>query len=170
VGEEKMRLACDFQILTDWQRDADRMTGALQIDKENILLKRTPAQVLIKSAGKIFGVIPANNTMMYNRYKSFIENENYDETAESIVNKFFRQYELFEKSIPRDISLFFREPFQVLKESADSIQEQLEQNNAALNEMKSNPETFRDPIKLFDVRLRQIEWMEYGEKNRKQVF
>ncbi|VEF48988.1 P-loop containing nucleoside triphosphate hydrolase [Bacillus freudenreichii] len=170
MGEERLRLECDFQILADWQRDADRMTGAIQIDKENILLKRTPSQVLLKSAGKIFGVIPANNTMMYNRYKNFIENENYHETAESIANKFFRQFELLEKAIPRDISLFFREPFKVLKKSADSYQEQVETNKAALSEMRSHPETFRDPIKLFDVRLRQIEWLEFQGKDSKIVY
>lgn len=169
MGEERIRLECDFQILADWQRDADRMTGAIQIDQENILLKRTPSQVLLKSAGKIFGVIPANNTMMYNRYKNFIENENYHETAESIANKFFRQFELLEKAIPRDISLFFREPFTVLKKSADSYQEQVEKNKAALSEMRSHPETFRDPIKLFDVRLRQVEWLEFQGKSSKVV-
>ncbi|HBZ08555.1 MAG TPA: GTP-binding protein [Bacillus bacterium] len=170
MGEERIRLECDFQILADWQRDADRMTGAIQIDKENILLKRTPAQMLLKSAGKIFGVIPANNSMMYNRYKNFIENENYSETAESIANKFFRQFELLEKAIPRDISLFFREPFTALKKSAASYQEQVDKNKAALTEMKSHPETFRDPIKLFDVRLRQLEWLEFQEKSRKHVY
>lgn len=169
MGEEQIRLECDFQILADWQRDADRMTGAIQIDKENILLKRTPSQVLLKSAGKIFGVIPANNSMMYNRYKSFIENEDYSETAESIANKFFRQFELLEKAIPRDISLFFREPFKALKKSAASYQEQVDKNKAALSKMKSHPETFRDPVKLFDVRLRQLEWLEFQEKSSWQA-
>lgn len=140
------------------------------MDQENILLKRTPSQVLLKSAGKIFGVIPANNTMMYNRYKSFVENENYNETAESIANKFFRQFEILEKAIPRDISLFFKEPFTALKKSAASYQEQVDQNKTALTEMKSHPETFRDPIRLFDVRLRQLEWLEFQEKSNKHVY
>ncbi len=169
MGEERVHLECDFQILADWQRDADRMTGTIQVDEENILLKRTPSQVLLKSAGKIFGVIPANNTMMYNRYKSFVENENYSETAESIANKFFRQFEILEKSIPRDISLFFKEPFTALKKSAASYQKQVDQNKATLTEMKSHPETFRDPIRLFDVRLRQLEWLEFQEKSSKHA-
>ncbi|MFD1707749.1 GTP-binding protein [Siminovitchia sediminis] len=169
MGQDRLRLECDFQILADWQRDADRMTGIIQIDKENILLKRTPAQVLLKSAGKIFGVIPANQTIMYNRYKSFIENEDFTETAESIADKFFRQFELLEKAIPRDISLFFREPFAVLKKSAEFYQEQADHNTAMLDEMKSHPEMFRDPVKLFEVRLRQMEWLQFQAKDEKYV-
>ncbi|MBM7713115.1 tetratricopeptide (TPR) repeat protein [Bacillus thermophilus] len=163
-GEERLELACDFQILGDWRRDADRMTGTIQIDKENILLKRTPAQVLLKSAGKLFGVIPANQSIMYKRYRQYIENENYDDTAESIAEKFFRQFELFEKAIPRDISLFFRNPYHVLRKSADELQETVDKNKAKLDDMKSNPEKFHNPLKLFDVRLRQLEWMKGKSK------
>lgn len=168
-GEERLKLACDFQILGDWQRDADRMTGTIQIDKENILLKRTPAQVLLKSAGKLFGVIPANQSIMYNRYRQFIENENYDDTAESIAEKFFRQFELFEKAIPRDISLFFRNPFQVLRRSADEIQGKVDQNKATLDEMRANPGNFHNPLKLFDIRLRQLEWMKGKSKTAGKI-
>lgn len=168
-GEERIELACDFQILGDWQRDADRMTGTIQIDKENILLKRTPAQVLLKSAGKLFGVIPANQSIMYNRYRQFIENEGYDDTAESIAEKFFRQFELFEKAIPRDISLFFRNPFHVLRRSADELQGKVDQNKATLDEMRSNPGKFHNPLKLFDVRLRQLEWIKGKSMKSPQV-
>lgn len=157
LKNEELRLACDFQILADWQRDADRMTGTLQYEKENILLKRTPSQVLIKSAGKIFGVIPTNNSMMLNRYKTFIENENFDDTAHSITAKFFRQFELLEKAIPRDMSLFFREPFKVLKGTEGDIQQKVDGNRQSLDEMRANPQLFRDPIQLFEVRLRQME-------------
>ncbi len=159
IGEERLRLECDFQVLADWQRDADRMATGIQIDEENILLKRTPAQVLLKSAGKLFGVIPTNNAVMYKRYKSFIENENYEEATDSIVKKFFRQFELFEKAIPRDITLFFREPISMLKQTVNEMQAEVEKNKQWLDKMKAQPELFRDPIKLFDIRMRQIEYM-----------
>ena len=49
LGEERMgRWAVTFEILLDWQRDADRMTSSIHIETENILLRRTPSQVLLK--------------------------------------------------------------------------------------------------------------------------
>ncbi|MBS4179333.1 tetratricopeptide repeat protein [Lederbergia citrea] len=164
LGEERMNLVCDFQIFDDWNRDADRMTSTIQIDKENILLRRTPTQVLLKGAGKLFGALPKNNAVLANTYKNFIQNENYLEASESIAEKFFRQFELFEKAIGRDIHIFFREPFSVLKNTLGEIHEETETNKAALAEIKTNPEAFRDPLTVFEVRLRQYEWMNYAEQ------
>ncbi|HEY4554504.1 MAG TPA: GTP-binding protein [Bacillaceae bacterium] len=164
VGDERISLRGDFKIFDDWRRDADRMTSSLYMDKENIMLKRTPSQVLLKGAGKLLGVIPANNTVLYNRYKSFIENENYQEAAESIAIKFFRQFEMFEKAIPRDIGLFFRDPFSELKQTVAEIQREVDAKKAALEDMRSKPEAFRDPLTFFEVRIRQTEWINHAER------
>ena len=43
-GENRIQLECDFKVLDDWRRDADRMTTSIQMDEVNILRRFTPAQ------------------------------------------------------------------------------------------------------------------------------
>ncbi|CAM3906880.1 tetratricopeptide repeat protein [Lederbergia lenta] len=164
LGEDRVRLVCDFQILNDWQRDAGRMTSTFDMEKENIILRRTPSQVLLKGAGKLFGVIPKNNAVLANAYKSFIENENYQEATESISIKFFRQFELFEKAIARDTHLFYREAFSELKQAVDDLYDEMQINQSNLEKMKSTPEVFRDPLTLIEVRIHQYEWMSHADQ------
>lgn len=164
LGNERVALRCDFQIINDWKRDADRMTSSFQLEKENILLRRTPSQVLLKGAGRLLGVLPKNNAMLANTYKSFIENESFDETAEAISAKFFRQFEIFEKAISRDIHIFYREPFSQLKQTVEEIDEEMTNSKDELAKMHANPEVFHDPLTLYDLRLRQYEWMNYAEQ------
>ncbi|MBS4209306.1 GTP-binding protein [Bacillus sp. FJAT-50079] len=164
LAEERIHLSCDFQVLNDWRRDADRMTSAVHIEQENIMLRRTPSQVLLKGAGKLLGVLPKNNTVLTNTFKNFIQNESFQETATAISTQFFQQFELFEKAIERDIQIFFREPIAELEKMVEEIKAEKEENQSALAEMTSNPEAFRGPLRLFEVRLRQYEWMDYAEQ------
>jgi len=157
-------LLCDFQIIEDWKRDIDRMASAFHIDEENILLRRTPSQVLLKGAGKLLGALPKNNAILANAYKSFIQNEMYQEAANSITMKFFRQFELLEKAIGRDVHIFFRESLSILKQTVDEMNENLENNKAELAKIKSNPELFRNSLTLYEVRLRQYEWINYSRR------
>lgn len=163
-GEERIKLDCDFKILDDWRRDADRMTSGIQVEKENILLRRTPGQFLLKSAGKLFGALPQNNTMLYNKYKAFVENEDYHETTDSVTKKFLQQFEIFEKSMDRDITLFFKNPLYVLNDAVEETRVETETNQEKLDQMRTNPEVYRDPLALFEVRLRQYEWMSVAER------
>ena len=55
--------------------------------------------------------------MLYNKYKQYVENEDYTEVTASIMKKFFLQFELFENTQERDIHIFFRNPFNSLKAS-----------------------------------------------------
>jgi len=164
LAEEKLTLLCDFQIIDDWKRDIDRMTSSVNIEKENILLRRTPSQVLLKGAGKLLGVLPKNNAILANTYKSYIQNETYEETANSITTKFFKQFELLEKAIGRDVHIFFREPLSILKQTVDELDEKLGSNKVDLAKLKSNPELFRNRLKLFEVKLRQYEWINYSKR------
>ncbi|MEK3890136.1 GTP-binding protein [Bacillus sp. FSL K6-3431] len=164
LGEDRIQASCDFQILNDWQRDADRMTSSFDMEQENIILRRTPSQVLLKGAGKLFGAMPINNKVLANAYKSFIVNEDYQEVTESISRKFFLQFELFEKAIARDIHIFYREPFSVLEHAVAELNSEKEKNQADLLAIRSNPEVFRDPLTLFEVRIRQYEWMNYADQ------
>ncbi|CAM3694191.1 dynamin family protein [Aeromicrobium ponti] len=159
-GEEKVTLDCDFKVLDDWRRDADRMTrGSVQLEKVNILNRFSPSQFLLKSAGKLLGAIPQNKGMLHNKYKQYIENEDYSEIAESITDKFMQQFELFEKSLERDIKMFFRNPFDVLNKTVEETHEEIEENKQSLSDMRKNPEIYRDPLTLFELKLRQFEWM-----------
>ena len=159
-GQGWIRLDCDFRIVEDWKRDIGRMTNGYQLDKVNVLLRRTPSQIFLKGAGKLLGALPQNNAMLYNRYKTFVENEDYLETARIVKDRFFLQFDLFEKAISRDITLFFHNPHEVLNATLAQTQAQLADSRAMADEMKRNPQQFHDPLSLFSIRLRQLEWLE----------
>ncbi|PGX09213.1 dynamin family protein [Bacillus sp. AFS033286] len=156
-GENRIQLECDFKVLDDWRRDTDRMTTGIQMEEVNILRRFTPAQFLLKSAGKLFGVLPKNRAMLYNKYKQYLENEDYTEATASIMKKFFLQFELFENTQERDINMFFRNPFSSLKQAVENTHLEIQEKQEVLHKMKSNPEVYQDSIKLFELRLRQCE-------------
>ncbi len=157
-GEQRIKIECDFKVLDDWRRDTDRLTSRFQLEKVNILLRNTPSQFLLKSAGKLFGALSQNKAMLYNKYKAFVKNDNYSEPTEEIIERFFQQFELFEKSLERDITMFFRQPLKILNEAIEESLTQITTKQDLLKKMNTNPEMFRDPLTLFEVRLRQFEW------------
>ncbi|MFJ5714315.1 dynamin family protein [Neobacillus sp. NPDC093127] len=169
-GDERLKLECDFKVLDDWRRDTDRMTSRFQLDSINILLRRTPSQFLLKSAGKLFGALSQNKAMLYNKYKSFVENEDYAEVAKLVCQQFFRPFELFEKSLERDVTMFFKSPLTMLNRSVEEASAGIQTNQEMLNNMNANPEMFRDPLTLFEVRLRQFEWMTVAGKGMQTIY
>jgi len=169
-GEERLKLECDFKVLDDWRRDTDRMTSRFQLEPVNILLRRTPSQFLLKSAGKLFGALSQNKAMLFNKYKSFVENEDYFEAIEEVNKQFFQPFELFEKSLERDVILFFKNPSKLLNASVEDARLCIETNQVMLTKMNTNPEMFRDPLTLFEVRLRQFEWMSIAGKGMQTVY
>ena len=164
--EERITLTGDFVVLDDWRRDADRMTSGIRMEDVNILMRRTPSQLLLKGAGKLLGAIQQNKTSMYNRYKKYLENEDFLDVAMMISNRFFAQFELFEQSLKRNITLFFRSSYIELKKMIDDTQVETQEYRATLQNMKENPEIYRDPIMLFKVKLHQLERLEKVEKKR----
>lgn len=169
-GEERIKLECDFKVLEDWRRDTDRMTSGFQLEKVNILLRNTPSQFLLKSAGRLFGAISQNKAVLYNKYKSFIKNEDYSEATALVTERFFRQFELFEKSLERDITLFYRHPLALLNQTVEEARSEIHTNKEMLDKMNTNPEIFRDPLTLFEVRLRQFEWMTVAGKGMQTIY
>jgi hypothetical protein len=169
-GEERLTLNCDFKLLDDWQRDTDRMTSRFQLEPVNILLRRTPSQFLLKSAGKLFGALSQNKAMLFNKYKSFVENEDYSEAIAAVSKQFFQQFELFEKSLERDMTLFYKSPMNTLNHCVDEARSGIQTNQEMLNDMSANPEMFRDPLTLFEVRLRQFEWMTVAGKGMQTIY
>lgn len=156
-GENRIQLEGDFKVLDDWRRDTDRMTTSVQLEEVNILRRFTPAQFLLKSAGRLFGVLPRNNTLVYNKYKQYLENEDYTDVTTTIINKFFLQFELFENALERDLNMFFRNPFDTLEQAVENTHSEIQEKQDTLQKMKSNPEVYHDSITLFELRLRQCE-------------
>ncbi|HJV31290.1 MAG TPA: hypothetical protein VJ558_03780, partial [Bacillales bacterium] len=79
--------------------------------------------------------------------------------TEMVMNRFFQQFELFERSLERDISWIFRNSINVLNHAVEDAQLEIQTNEDMVKKMNTNPEMFRDPLTLFEVRLRQLEWM-----------
>ncbi|KIY23535.1 dynamin family protein [Mesobacillus subterraneus] len=158
-GEERINLACDFKVLDDWRRDADRMSNGVHFEKINIMNRSTPQAFFLKSAGKLFGALPQNNPMLHTRYRSYVETADYYQVAVTIAKSFLQQFEFFEKSMERDVNLFYKQPFRVLEESAEEAQSEIEHGKNELEKLRVNPEWYRDPLTLFEVKLRQYEWM-----------
>jgi tetratricopeptide (TPR) repeat protein len=169
-GEERLVLDCDFKVIDDWHRDTDRMTSRFQLESVNILLRRTPSQFLLKSAGKLFGAISQNKALLFNKYKAFVENEDYAETISVVNQQFFQQFELFEKSLERDVTMFFKAPLLQLNRSTEEARSGIQANQEMLTNMNTNPEMFRDPLTLFEVRLRQFEWMTVAGQGMQTIY
>lgn len=159
-SEGKLQMQCDYQVLNDWKRDMERMTSFIAYESENIFLRLSPSQLLLKGAGKLLGA--KNTGFLMNQYKKQIENEDYTDTAASIANKFLQQFVLFERTIERDIGMFFKSPTETLKQVVENLEKQKEEADKQLQALKMNPEKFYDPMILFQMRHRQLEWLNIG--------
>ncbi|MFK4998342.1 hypothetical protein ACI2OX_16550 [Bacillus sp. N9] len=60
--------------------------------------------------------------------------------------------------------MFFRDPIAELQRIVEEVEQIRKINQLSLSEMTTNPEVFRGPLTLFEVRLRQYEWMNYAEQ------
>ncbi|WP_223703049.1 GTP-binding protein [Sutcliffiella deserti] len=157
--EDRMRLECDFKVIEDLRRDINRMLSRADVEKENILNRPNTTQFLLKSAGRLFGSIQSNNHMLYNQYKKYIENERFDDVTDSVISKFFLEFDLFEKALKSDISMFYQATFDELNDTVAETEQTIQQAKEKLEQMKANPEQYYDPLKLFEVRLLQYEFM-----------
>ena len=157
--EERMKLPCDFQLLDDWRRDVVRMTNRIKVDDINILLRFTPTQFFLKSAGKLFGNMQKNQSILYNKYKQYIEMEDYTDVATTVSTQFFLQFELFESALERDIMMFFKDPLSILKQTVEAAHLEIKEDENALTKLRTNPETYHDPLTLFKLQLLQYKFM-----------
>lgn len=163
--EDRLQLDCDFKVLDDWGRDIVRITCNVHLEDVNIFLRRTPAQVLLKGAGKLLGPLSQNKSILANKYKSFIENEEYYEISKSIANKILHQVELIENGIDRDVSIFFQNPEKTMLKLTEETKATIESSKEMLKELQAKPETYQDPMTLFQNRLRQYEWVMIAGKD-----
>ncbi|MBO9129224.1 GTPase domain-containing protein [Bacillus sp. 165] len=166
--EDKMKLEYDFKIFDDWRRDMDRLIGRARIENVNVFRRMSPSQLLLKGIGKLFGKLQQSNAMLHSQYKKYFDNEEFQEEASLVVDMFFSQFEPFEHSLEQDIILFFRNPFSVLRKLEEQTHLEIQKNRVQLNELKSKPERYKDPITLFEVRLHQAEWLTYIEQEHEE--
>lgn len=162
--EEKLKLQCDFQILEYWQRDAERITSGINWEHLNIIPRFNPAQLILKSAGKLLGVVQQKNAMLYNKYKDFVETYDYKEAVQTIINSFLNEFELFERNINRDMKFFFKKPLSILHETVEESLSNIEYSKAELEKMRENPEWYQDPLTLLELKLRQYEWLNQSQR------
>jgi tetratricopeptide (TPR) repeat protein len=159
-NEVKIALTGDFKVFEDWQRDLERISrGLLRHEKVNILLRNNPSQLLLKGAGKLLGSISKNKEMLHSRYKSYIENADYTQIVGGIMIPFNQQLAFFEESIEWDVSRVFSSSLEVLKLEMEEIQEEINQQKNSLTIMQEKPEIYRDPLTMFELKLRQYELM-----------
>ncbi|WP_445291228.1 tetratricopeptide repeat protein [Bacillus cereus] len=168
--EERMKLPCDFKLLDDWNRDVVRMTNRITVTNINILLRFTPTQFFLKSAGKLFGNMQKNQSMLANKYKQYIETEDYTEIAHTISKQFFLQFEVFEGALERDIMMFFKDPLNILKQNVDAAQLEIKEDEQTLATLRSNPETYHDPLALFKLQLLQHKFVLSTTKKHEDMF
>ncbi|MGQ8813921.1 tetratricopeptide repeat protein [Bacillus sp. NA_165.1] len=168
--EERMKLPCDFKLLDDWNRDVARMTNRITVTNINILLRFTPTQFFLKSAGKLFGNMQKNQSMLANKYKQYIETEDYTEIAHTISKQFFLQFEVFEGALERDIMMFFKDPLNILKQNVDEAQLEIQEDEQTLATLRSNPETYHDPLALFKLQLLQHKFVLSTTKKHEDIF
>ncbi|MFD1040597.1 tetratricopeptide repeat protein [Virgibacillus byunsanensis] len=157
-GEEKIVLDGDFKILDDWQRDLERISrGMVRIEKANIMLRNNPSQLLLKGAGRLLGSISKSKEKLHVSYKNYIENEDYSQNILELTNPLRQQLDLFERSIEWDVSKFFSSSLDVLTSVSEEVHGDIEKHKHFLDVMREKPEIYRDPLTLFELRLRQYE-------------
>ena len=153
--EERMKLPCDFKLLDDWNRDVARMTNRITVTNINILLRFTPTQFFLK-VPENYLVICKNQSMLANKYKQYIETEDYTEIAHTISKQFFLQFEVFEGALERDIMMFFKDPLNILKQNVDATQLEIQEDEQTLATLRSNPETYHDPWRYLNYNYYNI--------------
>ncbi|PKG25104.1 tetratricopeptide repeat protein [Niallia nealsonii] len=154
-----MQLTGEYSLLEDWKRDAHRMTSGVRMDKMNILLRFKASQVLLKSAGKIFGNIPQNKKLLHSKYHKYLETEDFSEAVANIVETLIAPFDFFEKGIDRDVRMFFYPPQNVLEKTIEENSKEIQEYKEVLEKLKNNPEMFHDPLRLFELRLLQYDWL-----------
>ncbi|WP_280770195.1 tetratricopeptide repeat protein [Salipaludibacillus daqingensis] len=158
--EDRMNLTCDFQVLKDWKRDLNRMMNRSEVQRINVMNRLIPSQLLLKSAGKLLGNMQKNKQVLYSQYQRYIKNSHFEHVSTEIIDQFFMEFDLFEKALKSDIRMSFEEPLVEVKERIEEAELEITQAKEKLETMKKHPDSFYDPLKIFEVRLLQCEMID----------
>ncbi|MBU9712818.1 tetratricopeptide repeat protein [Evansella tamaricis] len=164
-NENQITLTCDFQILSDWHRDLNRLVHRMAYEKVNIMNRSKPSHLLLKSAGKLFGNMKKNKQILSSQYRKMVENDSYEDITDVVLSNFFQEYDLFEKAIVSDIALFFQSPFKHLTKIISNEEREIQSVKDKLIRIKEKPEHFYNPIRLFEVRLLQCQILKKTNEN-----
>lgn len=159
LQEDRLQLQCDFKIFEDWQRDIDRLTIKVNYQPVNIFNRATVSQILLKGTGKVLSRFTNSKESLVNRYKQFIESQDYQEIAETIADQFLNPFTLLEQGLDRDIRIFFKEAFEEMRLIVAEVDKDTVEKQQQLANLRENPEAFRDPLKIFDITRLQYKYI-----------
>lgn len=157
IGEEKMKLQLDFELLHDWKRDLTRMINRTELPEENIMSRLEPKQVLLRNVGKYFGDMQQSKSFLLQQYRRYLENDDFQDVAENLSYKLFFEFELFERAIRADVDAAFTDIIGHVDDVIAEYQQGLEVTKDELAKLQQHPEYFYDPLKIFDMRHKQCE-------------
>ena len=55
-------------------------------------------------------------------------------------------------------------PFDELNRAIEENQQEIKANEESLHDMRKNPEVYTDPLTLFELNIRQYEWMNHSDE------
>ena len=85
--------------------------------------------------------------MLANKYKQYIETEDYTEIAQTISKQFFLQFEVFEGALERDIMMFFKDPLSILKQNVEAAQLEIQEDEQHSN-VKKQPRNLSRSVSI----------------------
>lgn len=165
AGSQVLAFKCDQKVIEDWKRDIYRMTAKTYVEKENIMLRLNPSQIMLKGAGKLLGVIQKNKDLLVKQYRKYIEQERFSEVTSSIVQKFFVPFEVFERALEQDVDTFFTPPKENVQDFVQKMEAEVKEHRELLQYLSEHYEDFEDPHTLIKLKLRQWEWMKQPKRN-----
>ncbi|MFC4735064.1 hypothetical protein ACFO4L_00580 [Bacillus daqingensis] len=157
IGQEKMQLQLDFALLEDWRRDLTRMINRTELPEENIMGRLEPKQIMLRNVGKFFGEMQQSKSFLLQQYKRILENDDFQDTAESLSYKLFFEFDLFEKAIRADVDSAFTDVILHIEQIMEEYETALAETRTELQRLHEHPEYFYDPLKIFSMRHRQCE-------------
>ncbi|WAA09045.1 tetratricopeptide repeat protein [Fervidibacillus albus] len=159
VGERNVDLPCDFHLIDDWRRDVNRLSGRFQLEKKSILSKRNLYQMFLVHTGKMFDVLKKDKSSLTKRFQQFVKEKDYTTVAQAVIDQFFSPFTIFEAGIEQDVNAFFQPAFERFIAFEREVKEEIAERRRELEKWKEKPEFFRDPLKFFEIRRLQFEFL-----------
>lgn len=146
--EERMKLPCDFKLLDDWHRDVVRMTNRITVSNINILLRFTPTQFFLKSAGKLFGNMQKINLCLQTNINNTLKRKTIRKLLKRFQNNSSFNLKYLKRALERDIMMFFKDPLSILKQNVEAAQLEIQEDEQTLATLRSNPETYHASVSI----------------------
>lgn len=166
MSEEKVKkwlkteisLQPDLKIIDDWKRDIDRLCSSISIEPVNIYKRNSFSQLMFMKASKLLNNFSASQWKK--KLKHHMETDDFKDIVEKIIQQFFLPFQLFEKGIHRDVAFCLKNPLERLINIEKSLKNSLREKKEECANITNNPEIYKEPLTLFELRLRQLEWIE----------